>query len=106
MHLRNAVPGSEDLLKPMSARPGVATCVRAALSSPVRCVVLQDAAGNTHLHNAVSGQEDLPGLVAALLAVELPANAVNSNGDTALHMAARAGHVEVRSPGSRWQHIP
>ncbi|WIA35240.1 hypothetical protein OEZ86_003701 [Tetradesmus obliquus] len=55
----------------------------------------QDAAGNTHLHNAVSGPEDLPDLVAALLAVGLPADAVNGDGDTALHVAARAGHVEA-----------
>uniref|UniRef100_A0A383VC11 Uncharacterized protein n=1 Tax=Tetradesmus obliquus TaxID=3088 RepID=A0A383VC11_TETOB len=55
----------------------------------------QDAAGNSHLHNAVSGPEDLPDLVAALLAVGLPADAVNGDGDTALHVAARAGHVEA-----------
>jgi ankyrin repeat protein len=63
---------------------------------------LQDAAGNTHLHNAVSGPEDVPELVAALLAVGLPANTVNSDGDTALHVAARAGHVEVRRMPDGW----
>lgn len=58
-------------------------------------VLLQDADGNTHLHNAVVGPEDLPDLVAALLVVGLPPNAVNKDGDTALHIAARAGHVGV-----------
>lgn len=56
---------------------------------------LQDAAGNTHLHHAVAGTEDLPELVAALIAVGLPVDAVNTDGDTALHVAARTGHVEA-----------
>eukprot|EP00775_Hariotina_reticulata_P012339 gene12339-12472_t len=53
----------------------------------------QDALGNTHLHVAVSGSEDVPELVTALLAIGVPADATNKDGDTALHIAARAGHV-------------
>eukprot|EP00878_Enallax_costatus_P044984 GHUV01053803.1.p1 GENE.GHUV01053803.1~~GHUV01053803.1.p1 ORF type:complete len:376 (+),score=151.19 GHUV01053803.1:162-1289(+) len=53
----------------------------------------QDDAGNTHLHKAVLGPNDLPDLVAALLAVGVPGNATNKDGDTALHIAARAGHL-------------
>lgn len=57
----------------------------------------QDADGNTPLHAAVSGAADAPELVRALLALGVPPNAANrSAGDTALHVAARAGHVEVR----------
>lgn len=56
---------------------------------------LQDAAGNTHLHNAVAGTEDLPELVAALIAVGLAVDAANTDGDTALHVAARSGHVQA-----------
>eukprot|EP00879_Flechtneria_rotunda_P006099 GHRR01006412.1.p1 GENE.GHRR01006412.1~~GHRR01006412.1.p1 ORF type:complete len:608 (+),score=207.09 GHRR01006412.1:162-1985(+) len=55
----------------------------------------QDAADNTHLHLAACSREDLPDLVAALLSVGVPANAVNNDGDTALHLAARAGHIGV-----------
>lgn len=58
-------------------------------------VVVQDDAGNTHLHKAVLGLEDQPELVAALLTVGVPGNAVNKEGDTALHIAARAGHIRV-----------
>lgn len=58
----------------------------------------QDADGNTHLHAAASGAADSPELVQALLALGVPPNAANrSGGDTALHVAARAGHVEVRA---------
>lgn len=67
-----------------------------AASSDCSCSdALQDDAGNTHLHKAVSGPEDLPDLVAALLAVGVPGNATNKDGDTALHIAARAGQLGV-----------
>jgi ankyrin repeat protein len=64
----------------------------------------QDEAGNTLLHTAVSGAADQPAdYVAALLEAGVPVNAANKEHDTALHLAARQGHVEVRPftfPGS------
>lgn len=59
------------------------------------CVCLQDAEGNTLLHRAVFGEEDLPEYVAALVEAGVPVNAANKEHDAALHIAARQGHLEV-----------
>jgi hypothetical protein len=42
----------------------------------------------------VAGQA---GLISGLLRLGLQGNAVTKQGDTALHLAAKAGHVEVRA---------
>lgn len=56
---------------------------------------MQEAGGNTLLHTAVAGSEDLPEYVAALVEAGVPVNAANKEHDTALHLAARQGHLEV-----------
>lgn len=62
------------------------------------CVVLlQDAAGNTLLHTAMGGKNDVPGLVSALVEAGVAVNTANKEQDTALHIAARQGHLEVIS---------
>jgi ankyrin repeat protein len=43
----------------------------------------------------VCGEEDLPEYVAALVEANVPVNADNKEHDTALHTAARHGHLEV-----------
>jgi ankyrin repeat protein len=56
---------------------------------------VQDEAGNTLLHTAVSGAADQPDYVSSLLEAGVPVNAANKEHDAALHLAARQGHVEV-----------
>lgn len=56
---------------------------------------MQDAARSTHLHRAAAGTVDQPQLVSALLAAGAPPNASNTDMDTPLHLAARAGHIQV-----------
>lgn len=55
----------------------------------------QDAGGGTLLHRAVAGSEDLPEYVTALVEAGMPVNAADTMHDTALHVAARQGHLEV-----------
>lgn len=56
---------------------------------------MQDEAGNTLLHTAISGAAEQPEYVSALVEAGVPINAANKEHDTALHLAARLGHVEV-----------
>lgn len=60
--------------------------------------MLQDAAGNTLMHSAVSGSEDIPDYVLALAEEGVPINSANKDHDTALHIAARQGHLQVNLP--------
>ncbi|KXZ46400.1 hypothetical protein GPECTOR_44g75 [Gonium pectorale] len=53
-----------------------------------------DDEGNTHLHLVAEGGASYD-VVAAFLSMGLNPNTSNKEGDTALHVAARAGHVEV-----------
>lgn len=56
---------------------------------------VQDAAGNSLLHTAVLGPDDLPGYVSALVEAGVAVNAANADHDSALHVAARQGHLQV-----------
>lgn len=64
---------------------------------------MQGADGNSLLHRAVLGDEDLPEYVVALVEAGVPVNAPNKDHDAALHIAARQGHLEV---SRRLHHCP
>jgi ankyrin repeat protein len=78
-----------------AAEPLAAQLLKSEFIGAVVPLWLQDAGGNTLLHRAVSGTEDQPEYVTALVEAEVPVNAENKEHDTALHIAARQGHLEV-----------
>lgn len=61
---------------------------------------VDDATGNTPLHLVAETGATFETVV-GLLRLGLPIDAANKEGDTALHVAARAGHVQVRDHCSR-----
>lgn len=75
------------------------------LTDAVLTCVQDAASGDTLLHGAVRGADDLPEFVSALIAAGVPASAANrEHADTPLHIAARLGHIGVGllSSSSGW----